>query len=173
MIIILSIFKRCLQWKWSPLHFGTHFPLSDCSKKHKGIIHQSVDLISLNVNPYDRSLSSIHIYVLESILDFSMHKESGQKDYEGQSITGINWWSAWEAGCTLPFETFSPLCRTRSSVQQSIKFLPESPSCPNFVLLLLSGACTAASISCFASASILICCQCSAQFYMPSTPLQH
>lgn len=49
-----------------------------------------MDLISLNVNPYDRSLSSIHIYVLESILDFSMHEESGQKDYEGQSITEIN-----------------------------------------------------------------------------------
>lgn len=171
MIIILSIFERCLQWKWSPLHFGTHFLLSDCSKKNKGIIRQSVDLISLNVNPYDRSLSSIHIYVLGSILDFSMHKESGQKDYEGQSIMGINWWSAWEAGSTLPFETFSPLCRTRSSAQQSIKFLPESPS--YFVLLLLAGACTAASISCFASASILIYCQCSTQFYMLSTPLQH
>lgn len=59
--------------------------------KNKAITHQLLDFISLHTNPWLGWLSkSIHIYVLESILDFNMCKASGQEVYVGQSITGIN-----------------------------------------------------------------------------------
>lgn len=45
-------------------------------------------LITFHSSAYHLSLTDcIHVLVLESILNFSMHGESRQKDCEGQSIT--------------------------------------------------------------------------------------
>lgn len=58
-------------------------------EKNRTITHQPFDSISLQTNLVRWLSKSIHIYVLESILDFNMYRESRQKVFVGQSITGI------------------------------------------------------------------------------------